>query len=75
MHIYYFHTEEPCWKVSMRWVCGIEKHPELELTEEQKNEMNEKATSLYEATFWRRIVNINAIVLMVLTAFYWGFFY
>jgi len=62
------------WRIAANWICGIEEHPEIVLTEDQKKAMDDAQTSLKEVPFQRRLCNINALILMTVTALYIGFF-
>ncbi|XP_014772047.1 sodium/glucose cotransporter 4 [Octopus bimaculoides] len=66
------------WYVTaFNWICGIEKlaqQPE-ELTLEQKIELHEKMTNIDEKPKWKRFTNLNAIALIVLATFLWGFYH
>ena len=58
----------------MNWICGIEQHPELQLTDEEKAEIAKHQTSLEEVPLYRILCNGNAVVLMTLAILFWGFF-
>jgi hypothetical protein len=60
--------------VAFNWICGIEKHPEIELTDEQKAELMAHQTSLKEVPWHKTLCNCNAIALMTLAIIFWGFF-
>jgi len=64
----------PCWRKGVNWICGIEKHPEMILTAEEKKAQERKQTSLEEVPIYRKLCNINAIMLMSFALFLWGFF-
>ncbi|XP_067672918.1 sodium/glucose cotransporter 4-like [Haliotis asinina] len=65
----------PCYKKAMQWICGIEKmNQQQELTPEEKAAIEAKQTSIYEGTAWRRVLNFNAVLLMALAVFLWGFY-
>lgn len=67
---------EPWYRVAFNWICGIEKMKDAkELTEEEKMALALKATDISEKKKWRIILNINAILLIVLTTFILGFYY
>ncbi|KAI0208915.1 Sodium/glucose cotransporter 4 [Lamellibrachia satsuma] len=66
--------DAPCWKRSAYWVCGIEKTPEVELTEDEQRALDMKNTSLVEVSTWKRANNINAVILITFAVFVWGFF-
>lgn len=65
----------PWWRKGVNWICGIEEHPEIpELTEEEKEELEKKQTSLDELPRNRMICNINAVILLTIAVFFWTFF-
>jgi SSS family transporter len=65
----------PWYKKACQWICGIEKmSQENPMTDEEKKAIEEKQTSIHESKFGRWVLNINAIFLMTLAAFVWGFF-
>lgn len=65
----------PWYRTAMMWICGIEKHEEPVMTEEERKAFEAKQISLDEDPYWKKIVNINALTLMVVATFIWGFFY
>ena len=67
--------KQPWYKTAMQWICGIEKHEEHVLTPEEEEAIKRKQTSLEEDPFHKKLCNVNAIVLMTVTVFFWGFFY
>ncbi|CAL1529910.1 unnamed protein product [Lymnaea stagnalis] len=66
----------PWYKKAGQWICGIEKmnNPEQQLSAEELRAIEEKQTSIHEQTLWRRVLNVNALCLMAIAAFTWGFF-
>lgn len=66
----------PWYKKMCQWICGIEKMggEQHELTDAEMRAIEEKATSIHEDTWARRVLNVNAVVLMTLAIFCWGFF-
>ncbi|KAI0208916.1 Sodium/glucose cotransporter 4 [Lamellibrachia satsuma] len=66
--------DAPCWNRSAYWVCGIEKTPEVELTEDEQRALDMKNTSLVEVSTWKTANNINAVILITFAVFVWGFF-
>ncbi|XP_041348144.1 sodium/glucose cotransporter 4-like [Gigantopelta aegis] len=64
----------PWYKKAFEWVCGIEKMGAVKLTPEQTKALEAKQTSIHESKAWRRVLNINAVILMTLAVFVWGFF-
>ena len=74
--LFYFNPSDlPCWRNAINWICGIEKHEEPVLSEEEKRIIEEKQTSLYEVPKWKKICDANAIMLMFVAIFLWAFFY
>ena len=65
----------PWYKKGCQWICGIEKMAvENVLSAEEKQALEDKQTSIHESSYWRRVLNINAVVVMTVAAFVWGFF-
>ncbi|GFN97835.1 sodium/glucose cotransporter [Plakobranchus ocellatus] len=66
----------PWYRKACEWICGIEKMrgEEHKMTDAEMRALEEKQTSIHEQTFWRRFLNFNAVFLMTLAAFVWGFF-
>lgn len=65
----------PWYKKACQWICGIEKiedHPTL--TPEEQAAIDRKQQSIHQDKFWRRILNANAVILMTLAVFLWGFY-
>lgn len=65
----------PWYKKACQWICGVEKHDEQPtLTPEEQKAFERKQLSIHETKWWRRLLNINAILLMTLAVFLWGFY-
>lgn len=67
----------PWYKKAGQWICGIEGMSgaqEHKMTDVEMRAIEEKQTSIHEATWARRFLNINAIFLMTLAIFLWGFY-
>uniref|UniRef100_H3B8V3 Solute carrier family 5 member 9 n=1 Tax=Latimeria chalumnae TaxID=7897 RepID=H3B8V3_LATCH len=56
------------------WLCGLSVGPKPTLTEEQKAALEKKLTSIEEHPLWRQVCNINAIILLAVNVFLWGYF-
>ncbi|CAH1801179.1 unnamed protein product [Owenia fusiformis] len=68
--------ELPWYKTACNWICGIEKMVDQpQLTDEEIRALQEKQNSIYEEPTWRRVLNANAIILMVVAIFFWGFYH
>ena len=63
------------WRKAANWLCGIEKQEENPLSAEEMRAIEEKQNSLYEKPIWKRVANINAVLVMTAAVFFWGFFY
>ncbi|XP_069498337.1 sodium/glucose cotransporter 4 [Ambystoma mexicanum] len=64
----------PWWKKAYFWMCGLSTSPTVKLTKEEKVALEKKLTSIKENPFWRTFCNINAIVLLTVNVFLWGYF-
>ncbi|KAL8610906.1 hypothetical protein ACOMHN_056761 [Nucella lapillus] len=67
----------PWYKKMCQWICGIEKMTgsgEHQMTDAELRALEEKQTSIVEKPWVRRLLNVNAIILMTLATFLWGFF-
>uniref|UniRef100_A0A8C3RWQ3 Solute carrier family 5 member 9 n=1 Tax=Chelydra serpentina TaxID=8475 RepID=A0A8C3RWQ3_CHESE len=56
------------------WFCGISSSPGPTLTEEEKAVLERKLTSIVEKPLSRTACNINAIILLAINVFLWGYF-
>ena len=81
-------SELPKWKIVLNWVCGVEMEdyddedkqndvkpdpePVLKKTEEEIAE--ECAGLLYEPEWKRTMVDANAVLVMAVAMFFWGFY-
>ncbi|XP_018408517.1 PREDICTED: sodium/glucose cotransporter 4-like [Nanorana parkeri] len=64
----------PWWKKLCYWFCGISMQPEVQMTEEQKQNLQKKLTSIKEEPFWRNVCNINAVIVLAINIFLWGYY-
>lgn len=62
------------WKKTCFWLCGLSIHEEPELTEEENYAIQEGLTSIEEEPLWKNMCNINALILLVVNVFCWGYF-
>lgn len=56
------------------WFCGLSGVPQQALSPAEKAVLEQKLTSIEEEPVWRRVCNINAIILLVINVFLWGYF-
>ncbi|XP_010608567.1 sodium/glucose cotransporter 4 isoform X1 [Fukomys damarensis] len=67
----------PCrsWgKLLWGWLCGLSGAPGQVLSPEEKAVLEQKLSSIEEEPLWRSICNINAILLLGINIFLWGYF-
>ncbi|KAJ8408462.1 hypothetical protein AAFF_G00258760 [Aldrovandia affinis] len=64
----------PCWKRLGMWLCGLSSVAQPELSPEQRQDLEKKLTSIREEPVWRNVCNINALLLLTINVFLWGFF-
>lgn len=69
-------TEKPLWKRTIYFICGISK--DKTQTEEEQQTPEEEAylaaEGIIETPMWNRICNANAILLLVIGSFIWGYY-
>ncbi|XP_074077593.1 sodium/glucose cotransporter 4 isoform X2 [Macrotis lagotis] len=65
---------QPCWKKVYFWFCGLSSAPTPILSPAEKAAMERKLTSIEETPLWRRVCDINAILLLAINIFLWGYF-
>nr|XP_060636189.1 sodium/glucose cotransporter 2-like [Anolis sagrei ordinatus] len=60
----------------LNWFCGTgtSHQDQAEPTPEEKAEELRRLTDISEHPVWRRVVNINALVMMALASFLWGYY-
>lgn len=58
----------------MGWFCGMgtSSQEQAEPSPEEKADELRHQTDITESPTWRRVVNINAIIMMALAVFLWG---
>ncbi|XP_032659865.1 sodium/glucose cotransporter 4 isoform X1 [Chelonoidis abingdonii] len=64
----------PCWRKLYFWFCGISSSPVPTLTKEEKAVLEKKLTSIVEKPLSKIVCNINAIILLAINVFLWGYF-
>ncbi|XP_077882350.1 sodium/glucose cotransporter 4 isoform X2 [Ictidomys tridecemlineatus] len=61
-------------KLLWGWFCGLSRVPEQALSPAEKAALEQKLTSIEEEPLWRSVCNINAILLLSINIFLWGYF-
>ncbi|XP_010896965.2 sodium/glucose cotransporter 2 isoform X2 [Esox lucius] len=56
------------------WFCGVSRTPVPELTEEEFTEASKKLPDISEEPFWKHVVDANALVMMGVAVFLWGYY-
>ncbi|XP_031232707.1 sodium/glucose cotransporter 4 isoform X2 [Mastomys coucha] len=56
------------------WFCGLSGAPQQALSPAEKAVLEQKLTSIEEERLWRYVCNINAIILLAINIFLWGYF-
>ncbi|XP_031805253.1 sodium/glucose cotransporter 4 [Sarcophilus harrisii] len=65
---------QSCWQKFYFWFCGLSSSPTPVLSPAEKAAMERKLTSIEETPLWRNICDINAIFLLAVNIFLWGYF-
>lgn len=63
-----------CWKQVGLWLCGLSDPSKPELSTEEKMLLKKKLTSIEEKPIWRNVCNVNALILLTVNVFLWGYF-
>ncbi|KAF3819860.1 hypothetical protein GH733_015369 [Mirounga leonina] len=56
------------------WFCGLAGHPEPTLSPEEMATHQWELTSIAEEPLWRSVCDVNAILLLAINIFLWGYF-
>ncbi|XP_033008079.1 sodium/glucose cotransporter 4 isoform X1 [Lacerta agilis] len=67
-------AKHPCWKKVYFWFCGISTDPKPTLTREEEAALEKKLTSIKEEPMWKAVCNANAVALLAINIFLWGYF-
>ncbi|KAM6456467.1 sodium/glucose cotransporter 4 isoform 1-T1 [Liasis olivaceus] len=67
-------AKHPFWKKLYFWFCGISLNPKPTLTKEEETAIQTKLTSIKEEPVWKAVCDANAIVLLAINIFLWGYF-
>ncbi|XP_067157320.1 sodium/glucose cotransporter 4 isoform X2 [Apteryx mantelli] len=67
-------AKPPCWKMLYFWFCGLSASPVPTLSQEERAALERKLTSIEEKPLWKNICNVNAILLLAINVFLWGYF-
>nr|XP_046150521.1 sodium/glucose cotransporter 2 [Oncorhynchus gorbuscha] len=56
------------------WFCGVSGAQVPELTEEEVTEASKELPDISEKPFWKHVVDANALVMMAVAVFLWGYY-
>ncbi|XP_077189929.1 sodium/glucose cotransporter 4 isoform X2 [Paroedura picta] len=70
----YKEVKHLCWKKVYFWFCGISTTPKPSLTRDEQAALERKLTNIKEEPLWKAICNINAVILLAINIFLWGYF-
>ncbi|XP_035317149.1 sodium/glucose cotransporter 4 [Cricetulus griseus] len=56
------------------WFCGLSGSPQKAMSSAKQAALEKKLTSIEEEPLWRHVCNINAIILLAINIFLWGYF-
>ncbi|XP_060105644.1 sodium/glucose cotransporter 1-like [Heteronotia binoei] len=63
-----------CFRRAFNWFCGLDDKKGPKLSKEEEAAMQLKLTDTTEDPFWKRVVNINGIILLCVAVFCHGYF-
>ncbi|XP_028368919.1 sodium/glucose cotransporter 4 [Phyllostomus discolor] len=61
-------------KLLWGWLCGLSGAPQQALSPAEKAALEQKLTSIKEEPLWRSVCNVNAVLLLAINVFLWGYF-
>lgn len=56
------------------WFCGISDTQAPEPTEEEVTEASKQLPDISENPLWKNLVNVNALIMMTVAVYFWGFY-
>ncbi|GIY60344.1 hypothetical protein CDAR_9651 [Caerostris darwini] len=70
-------ADRPTWKKVLFFVCGVSNQSTEDETEEKISAEEEALTAsegIVEKPMWRRLCNANAMILLIISSFIWGYY-
>nr|XP_020669193.1 sodium/glucose cotransporter 2 [Pogona vitticeps] len=58
----------------LAWFCGMNSQEQPEPSPEEKAEALKRLTDITEHPIWKRVVDINALIMMAVASFLWGYY-
>ena len=62
------------WRRAGLWMCGMSGQEAPQLPLEERLALEDKLSSIQEVPLWRNLCNANAIILLAVNVFLWGYF-
>lgn len=62
------------WKRAGMWLCGLSLVAKQEISQEERQALEKKLTSIEEDHTWKTVCNVNALILLTVNVFLWGYF-
>ncbi len=56
------------------WFCGISDTQAPEPTEEEVTEASKQLPDISEDPLWKNLVNANALIMMSVAVYFWGYY-
>uniref|UniRef100_A0A4W4DUZ8 Solute carrier family 5 member 9 n=1 Tax=Electrophorus electricus TaxID=8005 RepID=A0A4W4DUZ8_ELEEL len=56
------------------WLCGLSEGSRPQLSSEEQQALEKKLSSIEEEPIWRNVCNVNALILLTVNVFLWGYF-
>lgn len=56
------------------WFCGLSGSQAPEPTEEEVREASKELPDISEDPVWKHFVNANALIMMAVAVYFWGFY-
>ncbi|GIY78590.1 hypothetical protein CEXT_61681 [Caerostris extrusa] len=70
-------ADRPTWKKVLFFVCSVSNQSTEDETEEEISAEEEAITAsegIVEKPMWRRLCNANAMILLIISSFIWGYY-
>ncbi|KAM8889237.1 sodium/glucose cotransporter 4 [Synchiropus picturatus] len=64
-------SQQSCWRKAGLWICGLTGQKS---GAPSSPAVDNKLNSLQEVPLWRTVCNVNALILLTLNVFLWGYF-
>jgi solute carrier family 5 (sodium/glucose cotransporter), member 9 len=59
---------------ALKWLCGVDlNEKKLQLTKDERRQLQIKATNITEKPFWKKVVDVNGVICCAACFFLHGF--